>query len=79
MFGADAGLDYSKLAKITLPLNIFFLSYFFKCAFFIGKTGPGPNALLPLNLWVLQVPIGLGFLIWNIKVLQETKGSTLLF
>lgn len=74
-----AGLDYSKLAKITLPLNIFFLSYFCKCAFFIGKTGPGPNALLPLNLWVLQVPIGLGFLIWNIKVLQETKGSTLLF
>ena len=41
--------------------------------------GPGHNALLPINLWLLQIPLGLLFLFWNIKVLRDTKGATLLF
>ena len=74
-----AGLEYAKLAKIVMPMNIFFLSYFAKAAFFMESIGPGPNALLPINLWVLQIPIGLFFLLWNIKVLRDTKGATLMF
>jgi hypothetical protein len=73
-----SGLEYAKLAKIAMPVNCFALSYFAKCAFFIDKTGPGNNALLPVNLWVMQVPIGLGFLLWNVKVLRDTKGAALL-
>lgn len=75
-----AGLEYAKLAKMMLPISCFFLSYFVKCAFFMDSgVGPGHNALLPVNLWVLQVLIGLGFLLWNVKVLRDTKGTTLLF
>ena len=74
-----AGLEYAKLAKVSLPINIFFLSYFAKAAFFMESIGPGPNALLPINLWVLQIPIGLFFLLWNIKALRNTKGATLMF
>ena len=76
---ADAGLEYSKLAKLALPANIFYLSYFAKAAFFMEDIGPGHNALLPINLWVFQIPLGLLFLCWNIKVLRDTKGATLLF
>ena len=74
-----AGLEYAKLAKIVMPMNIFFLSYFAKAAFFLESIGPGHNALLPINLWKLQIPIGLFFLLWNIKVLRDTKGATLMF
>jgi hypothetical protein len=74
-----AGLEYAKLAKMVMPMNIFFLSFFVKAAFFMESIGPGHNALLPINLWVLQIPIGLLFLFWNIKVLRDTKGATLLF
>jgi hypothetical protein len=74
-----AGLEYAKLAKMAMPMNIFFLSFFVKAAFFMESIGPGHNALLPINLWVLQVPLGLLFLFWNIKVLRDTKGATLLF
>jgi len=74
-----AGLEYTKLARMTMPMNIFFLSYFFKAAFFMESIGPGHNALLPVNLWVMQIPIGLIFLLWNIKVLRDTKSATLLF
>ncbi len=76
---ADAGLEYSKLAKLALPANILFLSYFAKAAFFMEDIGPGHNALLPINLWVFQIPLGVLFLCWNIKVLRDTKGATLLF
>ena len=76
---ADAGLEYAKLAKMAMPMNIFFLSFFVKAAFFMESIGPGHNALLPINLWVLQIPLGLLFLFWNIKVLRDTKGATLLF
>ena len=78
-FLVDAGLEYTKLARMTMPMNIFFLSYFFKAAFFMESIGPGHNALLPVNLWVMQIPIGLIFLLWNIKVLRDTKSATLLF
>lgn len=74
-----AGLEYSKLAKLALPANIFYLSYFAKAAFFMEDIGPGHNALLPINLWVFQIPLGVLFLCWNIKVLRDTKGATLLF
>merc|ERR1711935_390275 len=70
-----AGLEYAKLAKMAMPMNIFFL----KAAFFMESIGPGHNALLPINLWLLQIPLGLLFLFWNIKVLRDTKGATLLF
>ena len=50
-----------------MPMNIFFLSYFVKAAFFMESIGPGHDALLPVNLWVMQIPIGLIFLLWNIK------------
>ena len=76
---ADAGLEYAKLAKMAMPMNIFFLSFFVKAAFFMESIGPGHNALLPINLWVFQIPLGLLFLFWNIKVLRDTKGATLLF
>ena len=59
--------------------DILFLSFFVKAAFFMESIGPGHNALLPINLWVLQIPLGLLFLFWNIKVLRDTKGATLLF
>jgi hypothetical protein len=76
---ADAGLEYAKLAKMAMPMNMLFLSYFVKAAFFMESIGPGHNALLPVNLWVLQIPIGTVFLLWNIKVLRETKSGALLF
>ena len=64
---------------MAMPMNIFFLSFFVKAAFFMESIGPGHNALLPINLWVFQIPLGLLFLFWNIKVLRDTKGATLLF
>merc|ERR1712166_909053 len=51
-----------KMGKLALPANIFYLSYFAKAAFFMEDIGPGHNALLPINLWVFQIPLGVLFL-----------------
>jgi len=66
-----AGLPYERLAMAMLPMNLFLLPYLAKAAFFADGFGPGANALLPVNLWIPQVFIGIFFLGWNIKVLKE--------
>jgi hypothetical protein len=70
---ADAGLGSAKLAKMAMPMNMLFLSYFVKAAFFMESIGPGHNALLPVNLWVFQIPIGTVFLLWNINILLRGR------
>jgi len=64
-----AGMSYKTLTKILLPWNLVALPMFVKTALFLTSTGPGANALLPINLFVPQVFIQLFFLAWNVNLL----------
>ena len=58
------GVDKGSLAKVYMIWNIFSLPLFIQCAM-RDDTGPGANALLPVNLWMPQVLIGAGFIVFN--------------
>ena len=46
-----------SLAKIYLPINVLLGAMFAQAAFSLKSTGPGPNAALPFNMWLTQLPI----------------------
>ena len=58
------GVDKGSLAKVYMIWNIFSLPLFIQCAM-RDDTGPGANALLPVNLWMPQVLLGAGFIVFN--------------
>lgn len=52
-----------------LPINIVLLILFSYAAFGLKTTGPGKNALLPINMWYTQLPIAAIFLLMNCMIL----------
>lgn len=70
------GMDKNMLAKLYLPINLYITPLFAYCAFAMDTTGPGANALIPLNLWIPQIAISAVLLVLNILVVKDLpKGS----
>lgn len=70
-----AGMDTATLAKVYMPLNVIFMGLFLQASFVLETTGPGKNALLPINLWHTQLPIAAGFLVLNMMAVQEDASA----
>ena len=69
------GIEPAALCKQYLMWNSLSMIFFVQGAM-RDDTGPGVNALLPINLWITQVAIGLGFLVLNILVVKDlSKGA----
>jgi hypothetical protein len=66
-----AGTDKVKMMKVYLPINLMYTGLFVYAAFFMTTTGPGKNALIPLNLWIPMLPITAAFLILNLLALMD--------
>ena len=58
------GVDMVKACQVYLVWGALGLVLFVQAAFFLDTSGPGHNALLPLSLWVPQVAIQVGLLLW---------------
>ena len=73
------GIDPSALCKPYLMWNVLSVPFFVQGAFFEDDSGPCPDSLLPVNLWISQVGIAAVFIILNILVVKDikTKGSAL--
>jgi hypothetical protein len=70
------GMDKATLAKLYLPINLYITPLFAYVAMYIETSGPGPNALLPVNLWWPQVFISLALLVVNVLVVKDLpKGA----
>ena len=39
----------------------------------MAETGPGKNAILPINMWWTQLPISLALVYFNVLALGEAK------
>ena len=73
------GIDPMALCKQYLVWNSLSLIFFVQGAFLREDTGPGANALLPINLWVTQVAIGATFLVLNILTVKGAPKGTGMF
>ena len=70
------GMPKELLAKLYLIINIYITPLFVYVAFFVDTSGPGPNALLPINLWMPQVAFSVVFLVLNVLVVKDLpKGA----
>ena len=58
------GVDMVKACQVYLVWGALGLVLFVQAAFFLDTSGPGHNALLPLSLWIPQVAIQVGLLLW---------------
>ena len=67
-----AGVSKAALCKIYLPINIVFMILFLNCSFVLTTTGPGKNAVLPINMWWTQLPIAATFLALNLQALSKS-------
>ena len=67
------GMDKSALARLYLVPNVLFMGMFLYAAVGLETTGPGKNAMLPINLWYTQLPIAALFLFLNITAVGETS------
>ena len=65
------GMPKSLMAKLYIVPNVFFMFLFVQASFFLETTGPGRNAVLPVNMWWTQLPVAATLLAWNVKALQE--------
>ena len=66
------GVNKVKLAKVYLPINLGLMGLFAQAAFSLDTTGPGKNAVLPINMWYTQLPIAAAFLGMNFLALSES-------
>ena len=66
------GMNKVKLAKVYLPINLGLMGLFAQAAFSLDTTGPGKNAVLPINMWYTQLPIAAAFLGMNFLALSES-------
>lgn len=73
------GIDPAALCKQYLLWNSLSMVFFVQGAFMRDDTGPGVNAMLPLNLWIPQVAIGVVFLILNVLVVKDAPKGTGMF
>lgn len=72
-----AGMDKAALCRVYMVWNLF-SEYFFVQMAQRDDTGPGANALLPVNLWVPQVIFGAVFIVFNALVVKDLpKGSAM--
>ena len=73
------GIDPEALCKQYLMWNVLSVPFFVQGAFFEDDSGPCPDSLLPVNLWISQVGIAAVFIILNILVVKDikSKGSAL--
>ena len=70
------GMPKEMLAKIYLVVNIYVTPLFGYVALSLDTSGPGPNALVPINLWLPQLAISIAILALNILVVKDLpKGS----
>ena len=69
------GMDKSALARLYLVPNVLFMGMFCYAALVLETTGPGKNALLPINLWYTQLPIAAAFLMLNLTAVGETPAK----
>ena len=70
-----AGMDTAALSRVYLIWNVLSEILFVQMA---GRddTGPGANALLPVNLWQVQVLAGAAFIVFNGMVVKDSpKGA----
>ena len=70
-----AGVSKVVLSKIYLPVNIGLMVLFLQAAFKLDTTGPGKNAMFPINMWWTQLPIAALFLLWNFEAAGESGGT----
>ena len=70
-----AGVSKVVLSKIYLPVNIGLMALFLQAAFKLDTTGPGKNAMFPINMWWTQLPIAALFLLWNFEAAGESGGT----
>ena len=63
-----SSLPYEKLSKLLLFWHTTSLPLFLYAAFGLDISGPGPKALLPLNLWYTQIPIAVALILLAAKV-----------
>ena len=73
-----AGMDKNTLCKLYLILDIYFTPLFAYCAFYLDTTGPGPNAIVPINLWIPQIGISVIYVVLTylaIKDLPKSAGA----
>ena len=70
------GMPKELLAKLYLPINLYITPLFAYVAFSLDTSGPGPNAMVPVNLWVPQVAISVVLFVLNVLVVKDLpKGS----
>ena len=65
------GMDKAALAKLYLPVNCVLMGLFAQAAFLLDTTGPGKNAMLPINMWWTQMPIAAALLGMNFMAVGE--------
>jgi len=71
-----AGVDKHALKKVYLPLNLLLMPMFIQCAFYMGKdTAPPKTNILPINMWITQVPVGGLLLISNLLAMRESAAK----
>ncbi len=68
-----AGIEKAALVRPYLLINIVYYPMFLQSSFYLDTTGPGVNAMFPINLWLTQLPIGAFFIILNFLALKESK------
>ena len=73
------GIDPEALCKQYLLWNSLSMIFFVQGAFFRDDTGPGVNALVPLNLWLPQVAIGATFLVLNVLIVKDAPKGAAMF
>mmetsp|Transcript_31088 Transcript_31088/g.54598 ORF Transcript_31088/g.54598 Transcript_31088/m.54598 type:complete len:135 (-) Transcript_31088:93-497(-) len=66
-----AGIQKKAMAKMFLPCNALFLLQFINAAFFMKSTGPCAHNILPMNMWLIQIPVGVVLLALNTYALKE--------
>ena len=64
------GVPYEAACKQYLVWNILSLPLIVQAAFYLETSGPGVNAVLPVNMWVPQVAIGVVMLVLNVLVVM---------
>ena len=79
----SSGLNFTIRDPLSLPtlqylaINLLFLPLFLWAYFPLGAwptlttTGPGPNALLPVNLWGVQLCIHIPVLLANLAIVMK--------
>lgn len=65
-----AGMPTDVLTKVALPIGIFTMGLFYQAAAFLPTASGSKNALLPFNLWWVQVGLQAGLLVANCMALM---------